>query len=142
MVLMTRPYDITDYRITDHQVEVPVDWQNPDRFGTISVFVREVVKLSKIDDGLPPLIFLQGGPGGASPRPPHNTWIEKAADHYRVLLLDQRGTGRSTPITGRFITDFTAANGGGVAGTKVAADSSRASGPMRSPTMSRTSAAS
>jgi pimeloyl-ACP methyl ester carboxylesterase len=122
MVLMTRPYDITGYRITDHQVDVPVDWQNPERFGSISVFVREVVKLSRIDDGLPPLIFLQGGPGGASPRPPHNTWIEKATDHYRVLLLDQRGTGRSTPITGRFITDFTAAHGGGVAGTKAAAD--------------------
>jgi len=119
---MARPYDITDYRITDHQVEVPVDWQKPERFGSISVFVREVVKLSKVDADLPPLIFLQGGPGGGSPRPPHNTWIEKATDHYRVLLLDQRGTARSTPITGRFITDVIAASGGGVAGTKAAAD--------------------
>jgi len=122
MVLMTRPYDITDYRITDHHVDVPVDWRQPDRFGTISVFVREVVKLSKLGADLPPLIFLQGGPGAGSPRPPHNTWIEKATDHYRVLLLDQRGTAKSTPVTGRFITDFIAAHGGGVEGTKAAAD--------------------
>lgn len=115
-------YDITDYRITEHTVPVPVDWQDPDRFGTIEVFVREVAKLSKLDEQLPPLIFLQGGPGGESPRPPKNTWIEAAAEHYRVLLLDQRGTGRSTPITGRFVTDYVASHGGGVAGTKAAAD--------------------
>ncbi len=119
---MTQSYDITDYSITDHQVDVPVDWQQPDRFSSISVFVREVVKLSKVDGGLPPLIFLQGGPGAGSPRPPRHPWIEKATDHYRVLLLDQRGTGRSTPITGRFITDFIASHGGGLAGTKAAAD--------------------
>lgn len=115
-------YDLADYRITEHIVEVPVDWGHPDRFGTIPVFVREVVKLSKIDDRLPPLVFLQGGPGGESPRPPHNTWIAAATDHYRVLLLDQRGTGRSAPITARFITAFVEAHGGGVAGTRAAAD--------------------
>ena len=121
---MTRmtSYDITDYRITDHHVEVPVDWREPDRFGSITVFVREVVKLSKVGADLPPLVFLQGGPGAGSPRPPHNTWIETATEHYRVLLLDQRGTAKSTPITGRFVTDFIAAHGGGVAGTKAAAD--------------------
>ena len=115
-------YDITDYRITDHDVEVPVDWADPDRFGSITVFVREVVKLSQVDADLPPLVFLQGGPGAGSPRPPHNTWIETATDHYRVLLLDQRGTAKSTPITGRFVTDFIEGHGGGVAGTKAAAD--------------------
>lgn len=115
-------YDITDYRITEHEVTVPVDWADPDRFGTTTVFVREVVKLSKLADPLPPLVFLQGGPGNGSPRPPHNTWIEKATDHYRVLLLDQRGTGRSAPITTRFVTDYIAAHGGGVHGTRAAAD--------------------
>lgn len=115
-------YDIADYRITEHTVAVPVDWQAPDRFGSIDIFVREVVKLSKVDADLPPLIFLQGGPGGESPRPPHNTWIETATEHYRVLLLDQRGTGRSTPITGRFVDAYVESHGGGVSGTKAAAD--------------------
>ena len=47
----------------------------------------------------PYLLFLQGGPGGRSPRPGRRrpagwSW---ALRRYRVLLLDQRGTGRSTP---------------------------------------------
>ena len=47
----------------------------------------------------PYLLFLQGGPGGRSPRPGATrpagwSW---ALRRYRVLLLDQRGTGRSTP---------------------------------------------
>ncbi len=115
-------YDVTDYRITEHTKQVPVDWQDPERFGAISIFVREVVKLSKVDANLPPLIFLQGGPGGESPRPPHNTWIEAATEHYRVLLLDQRGTGRSTPITAHVVTAFVDSHGGGVTGTKAASD--------------------
>nr|WP_239543468.1 alpha/beta fold hydrolase [Micromonospora terminaliae] len=43
-------------------------------------------------------MFLQGGPGGRSPRPVgRDGWLDRALDDYRVLLLDQRGTGRSTP---------------------------------------------
>ena len=41
----------------------------------------------------------QGGPGGGSPRPTSRTgWLGAAVERYRVLLLDQRGTGRSTPL--------------------------------------------
>jgi pimeloyl-ACP methyl ester carboxylesterase len=42
-----------------------------------------------------------------SPRPvahggePNSAWISRAVKDYRVLLLDQRGTGLSSPITGR-----------------------------------------
>ena len=48
------------------------------------------------------LIFLQGGPGGKSPRPtgPASGGSGQALKTHRVLLLDQRGTGRSTPISG------------------------------------------
>jgi pimeloyl-ACP methyl ester carboxylesterase len=44
-------------------------------------------------------VFLQGGPGFEAPRPtsPPSGWIARALADYRVLLLDQRGTGRSTP---------------------------------------------
>jgi pimeloyl-ACP methyl ester carboxylesterase len=51
------------------------------------------------------LVYLQGGPGGKSPRPaaPGN-WLERALETYRVLLLDQRGTGRSTPANRQTVT--------------------------------------
>ena len=47
-------------------------------------------------------MYLQGGPGFAAPRPAgRSSWLDRALDDYRVLLLDQRGTGRSTPLTAR-----------------------------------------
>ena len=53
-------------------------------------------------DGLdrPYLVFLQGGPGFEATRPtsPPTGWMKRAVADYRVLLLDQRGTGRSTPV--------------------------------------------
>ncbi|MBZ0186878.1 MAG: alpha/beta hydrolase, partial [Candidatus Obscuribacterales bacterium] len=69
--------------------------------GKIKVFAREVVSLSNYEkSNLPWLIFFQGGPGFQSPRPmAKNGWIRRAVAQYRVLLLDQRGTGKSSPIT-------------------------------------------
>ena len=47
------------------------------------------------------MIFFQGGPGYESPRPITDSgWIKRASENYKVLLLDQRGTGLSTPISG------------------------------------------
>ena len=48
----------------------------------------------------PYLVFLQGGPGFEATRPtsPPTGWMKRALKDYRVLLLDQRGTGRSTPV--------------------------------------------
>jgi len=67
---------------------------------TISVFAREVVAAEKRDADLPTLVFFQGGPGGAAPRPETRSgWLGKALETHRVLLLDQRGTGLSTPVT-------------------------------------------
>ena len=66
----------------------------------IEVFGREVVRPDRDGDSLPWLVFLQGGPGFGSPRPFGRTgWLKVALERYRVLLLDQRGTGRSTPVT-------------------------------------------
>ncbi len=45
-------------------------------------------------DGVP-VLFLHGGPGaGSSPR--HRRFFDP--DHYRIILFDQRGAGRSTPL--------------------------------------------
>ncbi|MGY2701061.1 alpha/beta fold hydrolase [Nocardioides sp. HB32] len=86
--------------LTDHTVEVPLDHARPDG-PTIEVFAREAVAAGREHDDLPWLLFLQGGPGGKSPRPGGgaDAWVRFATRTHRVLLLDQRGTGRSTPLT-------------------------------------------
>ncbi|WP_432948728.1 alpha/beta fold hydrolase [Kribbella sp. CA-253562] len=87
--------------LTDHTFTVPLDHSRPDG-PAIEVFAREAVAPAKVGADLPWLVYLQGGPGGASPRPTSGSgWLERATRDYRVLLLDQRGTGRSTPVTRR-----------------------------------------
>ena len=46
----------------------------------------------------PWLLYLQGGPVERNPTSSHSGWMAEALKHYRVLMLDQRGTGLSTPI--------------------------------------------
>jgi pimeloyl-ACP methyl ester carboxylesterase len=59
-----------------------------------------VVAAGKTGTDLPWLLFLQGGPGFGGPRlSGRASWLDTALDRYRVLLLDQRGTGLSTPVT-------------------------------------------
>src|ERR1700754_1264285 len=95
------------YVLTDHVLEVPLDHAAPDG-RTIEVFAREVVAAGREHDDLPWLLFLQGGPGGKSPRPAAGAgWLGHATRTHRVLLLDQRGTGRSTPLTRRSVAGMT-----------------------------------
>ncbi len=67
---------------------------------TIDVFARVVTRPG--GESLPHLLFLQGGPGVESPRPAGDptspSWLATALERYRVVFLDQRGTGRSTPV--------------------------------------------
>lgn len=95
-------------------VEVPLDhWKHDKELheqAKISVFVREVVLAEKQDElgELPALLFLQGGPGFPSARPTSaaSGWLSRALQEYRVLLLDQRGTGRSAPITAQTLVNL------------------------------------
>ena len=93
-------YYIPGFHVTDNVIDVPLDWY-ADSGPTIEVFWREVTQAARRDEDLPLLVFLQGGPGGKGPRPmPDLSWLREAVKHYRVVLPDQRGTGRSTPVTG------------------------------------------
>ena len=97
--MISTSYQIPGLVLTDHEFSVPLDHAQP-HGEQISVFAREVVAVDKTNANLPWLVFLQGGPGYASPRPDSNSgWLKRALRDYRVLLLDQRGTGRSTPLT-------------------------------------------
>lgn len=84
--------------VVDHSLSCPLDHDDPDG-ETIEVFAREVS--APDGDDRPYLLFLQGGPGQEAPRPtrfpPSPPWLDRALRDYRVVLLDQRGTGRSTP---------------------------------------------
>jgi pimeloyl-ACP methyl ester carboxylesterase len=85
--------------ITDHSFQVPLDHADPGG-EQIGIYAREVVAAGREREPLPWLLFLQGGPGSPSPRPlGRDSWLTRALDDYRVLLLDQRGTGRSSPVT-------------------------------------------
>jgi pimeloyl-ACP methyl ester carboxylesterase len=81
----------------EHWLEVPLDHERP-RGKKITLYAREIVASKRIHASLPYLLFLQGGPGGKADRPQSTTaWMDRALEQYRVILLDQRGTGRSTP---------------------------------------------
>lgn len=83
----------------DHWFDAPLSYEAPDG-ERIRLYAREVVSASAPDRDLPWLLFLQGGPGGKATRPPGASgWVGRAVQDFRVLLLDQRGTGRSTPAT-------------------------------------------
>ena len=94
--------------LTEHTLTVPLVW--PDLAGgdeaddrTIDIFARVVTRSG--GEGLPYLVFLQGGPGSEDPRPGPDqaAWIDAALEDHRVVLLDQRGTGRSTPVGDGFL---------------------------------------
>lgn len=90
--------------LVDHTFQLPLDHDGAEA-GEIEVFAREVRASDEGAEERPWLVYLQGGPGFESPRPMGKEgWIGKAVDRYRVLLLDQRGTGRSTPQTVSTIT--------------------------------------
>jgi len=87
--------------LVEHELRAPLDHADP-AGEQLTVFARELIGDAAGAESFPLLVFFQGGPGFEAPRPLHApvppTWTHRALREYRVLLLDQRGTGRSTPV--------------------------------------------
>lgn len=123
-------YYVPGLYVEDRSIDVPLDWRGlepallavgstmrrgaaegpiPGAPESIKLFYRTVCAPERINDDLPLLVFLQGGPGGEGPRPlspASDGWIEEAVKHFRVVLPDQRGTGRSSHVNGDTITEL------------------------------------
>ena len=94
---LTATYRQPGVVLTDRHFTVPLDHDDP-AGETIDLYAREVVASDKAQQNLPWLVYLQGGPGfGANRFVGRQSWLGRALKEYRVLLLDQRGTGHSTP---------------------------------------------
>jgi pimeloyl-ACP methyl ester carboxylesterase len=86
-------------------LDLPLDYANPGK--KTGVFARVVSAAGKENADLPHMVFFQGGPGAGSPRPTANSgWIKRVLKEYKLVLLDQRGTGLSTPITAQTMRGF------------------------------------
>lgn len=94
---MAVTYRVPGLVLTEREHTVPLDHARPDG-PKLSVFTREAASPDGLDK--PYLVFLQGGPGFEATRPESEPygWMKRALADYRLLLLDQRGTGRSTPV--------------------------------------------
>ena len=104
-------FRVKGLKLTDHFFDVPLDHGfrapgagdvSPSE-SSIEIFAREVRAGDKNDEAvasMPWLVFLQGGPGFECARLTESGgWIAHAVQSHRVLLLDQRGTGRSSRVS-------------------------------------------
>lgn len=102
--------------LTNLTLDVPLDHANP-AAGTIEVFARVVT--GEGGEAKPHLVFLQGGPGHEAPRPALGPatppWLPRALQEYQVVMLDQRGTGRSTPVSSPSASPLTGLDAAGQA---------------------------
>lgn len=96
---MPTTYRVPGLVLTEHTLDVPLDYADPGG-DQISIFAREVADPDGLDR--PFLVYLHGGPGFEASRPTRSpsspVWLDRALAEFRVIMLDQRGTGRSTPV--------------------------------------------
>ncbi|KAI5306052.1 hypothetical protein KEM56_002418 [Ascosphaera pollenicola] len=92
-------------KVSELFFKVPLDYSKPDG-DTVKLFARSVRRRSstaqgaKPEEPLPWLLYLQGGPGYGCGQPQDIAWVNLFLDKgFQILLLDQRGTGLSSPIT-------------------------------------------
>lgn len=92
--MRTAAYRVPGLHVEEHRVTVPLDHSGAAP-GELEVFARIVG-----DPAKPALLYLQGGPGHEAFRPARDNpaWLSRALEDYRVVMLDQRGTGQSSPV--------------------------------------------
>lgn len=111
VIMASQGYYLPGLYVEEGSVPVPLDWADSEPGSwrpdgnpgepTISCFYRTICSPQHVHDDLPLLVYLQGGPGSGGPRPLDSTsdgWIAEAVKHFRIVLPDQRGTGRSSAI--------------------------------------------
>lgn len=88
--------------VREHRLPVPLDHHGGSQ--QIELFAREVIPPG--GERFPALLFLQGGPGGEGPRLGdfRSIWAGAALKKYRLVLMDQRGTGQSSPLFASNVT--------------------------------------
>ncbi|WP_432561832.1 alpha/beta fold hydrolase [Kineococcus sp. SYSU DK003] len=100
--LSTESHRVDGHDVHEHVVTVPLDHRGGTP-GTLEVFAREYVRDGRQD--APRLVFFQGGPGHPANRPDVvGGWLDRALEEFRVVLLDQRGTGRSNRLDRQSLT--------------------------------------
>ncbi len=126
-------YHVPGLAVEEHAIDVPLDWRGlepallamglgmrrgafpdpiPGAPESLRLFYRAISAPERAHDELPLLIYLQGGPGGEGPRPitpESDGWIAEAVKRFRVILPDQRGTGRSSRVSGKTMARIKAA---------------------------------
>lgn len=94
----SRTWTLPGLQLQDVTLPVPLDHAAP-AGAQIELFARVITADGGADR--PYLVFLQGGPGSEAPRPVDAAspgWLARALREHQVVMLDQRGTGRSTPV--------------------------------------------
>ncbi|WP_036555662.1 alpha/beta fold hydrolase [Nocardioides insulae] len=100
----TSTHRLDGHTVHEHTLTVPLDHASPTG-AKIELFAREFVRDG--GDGRPRLVWFQGGPGNRANRPDSiGGWLDRALEEYRVVLLDQRGTGLSTPADRQSLAQF------------------------------------
>lgn len=85
-----------EYRVKTFYKKVPLDYSKPDG-EKITIFYREIAR--KENDMAPLMVYFEGGPGFPPPRSVESSdWLPIALERFRIVLIDQRGTGNSCPI--------------------------------------------
>lgn len=121
MSLQTISYQIPGHTTYEYRLEVPLRYQRGDglygklttaaapaippveRSETITIFAREIVRAG--NETAPRVVYFQGGPGSPAPRPaPLSGFVGQLAEQFRVVLLDERGTGQSHALDQHTVT--------------------------------------
>ncbi|MDE1565133.1 alpha/beta hydrolase [Actinotignum sanguinis] len=112
--MTTTTHYLGQLRLDELSLTVPLTADREDT-RTIDVFARIATRPG--GESLPYLFYLQGGPGYEAWRPSLSplepSWLNVALERYRVVFVDERGTGRSTPVGEDILRTGSTGAGGG-----------------------------